>query len=76
MTDKVPTKTKYKYIHFVKPESGNWECMTNRGKDYLGQLEWNPKWKQFEFVPAGAYVGFTQDCLTDISDFMRQLEQK
>jgi hypothetical protein len=66
-------KTKYKYINFSQTLH-KWRCYTNRGNDELGFLEWNQRWKQYEFVPAAIPVAFTQDCLMDIADFIRQIE--
>lgn len=65
-------KTRYKHINF-QTRLDVWHCCANRTGDVLGFLEWNSRWKQFEFVPK-ENTGFTQDCLADIADFIRQLE--
>jgi hypothetical protein len=72
--ESAPKKRKYKYVNF-SIHGGSWCCFTNRGNTQLGFLEWNPKWKQFEYVPEER-TAYTQDCLTDISHFMRQLEDE
>ena len=33
-------RTKYQFIHFVKPKTSVWSCRNNRSEDVLGIIEW------------------------------------
>lgn len=72
-------KTKYKYIHFKMGHPENleqdWICCNNKTNDLLGEFHFNKKWKCYEFWPCGM-TAFTDDCLADIIDFIKQLEVK
>ena len=68
-------KIKYKYIEFVKRETAKeifWNINNHKYEQYLGNLQYNPKWKQWEFCPEPD-TGFTQDCLEYIIHFIKQL---
>lgn len=76
-------KTKYKYIHFkalpvsegmtIKGQTHIWHCFANKDKTTLGNFHYNFQWKQWEFWPNYS-TAFTNDCLADIIDFMKQLK--
>lgn len=66
-------KTRYKYIHFDKNGDDTWTCLTNRGDTELGNIMKNLQWKCYEFVPEYG-MAFTEDCCSDISHFLRQLD--
>ena len=68
-------KTRYKYINFVKIGDAEWWCHNNKSNVLLGKTGFNLRWKCFEFYPQPD-IAFTDDCLADIIDFMKQLEQK
>lgn len=46
--------------------------LTSPGHHMLGCVEWNTRWRQWEFVPDGAHVAFTWDCCRAIADYLRQ----
>lgn len=65
-------KTKYKYIEFEFLGTANiWTIKNWRYKQYLGQLNYIEKWKQWELAP-NDNTGWTMDCLADIIDFVKQ----
>ena len=71
-------KTKYKYIEFkIKDDafSGEevWECR-NRKKTVLGYVGYVGRWHEWEFQPE-PMMGFTIECINDIADFLRQLNE-
>ena len=68
-------KTKYKYIEFKKDVSGVWHCGNHKTDDYLGRVMWVKRWKCYEFVPNEG-TAYTVECLADLADFIRQLEQE
>lgn len=66
-------KTKYKYIEFEFLGTANiWTIKNWRYNQYLGQLNYVEKWKQWELAPNDD-TGWTMDCLADIIDFVKQL---
>jgi len=70
-------KTKYKFIEFVevvKPPLCGWVCVNNTHKDRLGYCEYYKSWKQWTFN-AFETAAFSHDCLLDIADFLRQLNE-
>lgn len=68
-------KTKYKYIHFdFEASSKTWQCWANKPEHYLGFVEWEKLWREWQYVPAD-HTAYTQTCLLDIADFMSQLEK-
>jgi calcineurin-like phosphoesterase family protein len=72
-----PTKTKYKYIHFVKNKHDIWECRNNKSKDVLGGVGYFPKWKQHVFFtsPENESI-FNITCWEDVHHFLAQLEDR
>jgi len=64
-----PTKTRYKHIRFEADPDG-WVCLA-KGGGVLGGTLFYPRWKQYIFQPNDAV--FSHDCLTDIADFLKQL---
>lgn len=68
-------KTHYKFIHFVrlphKPEQ--WACVNNKTQAALGAVDYETQWKQFVFWTGNEDAIFSHDCLTDIADFLKQL---
>ncbi len=65
-------KTKYKYIEFEFITATQVWLITNwKYKQHIGQLNYIPKWKQWELVPYED-TGWTMDCLADIIDFVKQ----
>jgi hypothetical protein len=72
-------KTKYKHIYFKKipPEKGLWYCFNNSTGIGLGCISWYAPWHQRVFEPApNIQAVFSDDCLKDIVDFMRQLREE
>ena len=66
-------KTKYKYISFV-PGANNtvWTIWNHKSDDYLGVLEYKKQWREWELCPE-PNTGWTNQCLLDVSDFIKQL---
>jgi len=65
-------KTRYKFIHF-KELSTFWDCRNNRTDGSLGKVYYLETWRQYVFAPVGDCI-FSQDCLEDIIDFIKQLD--
>ncbi len=74
---KKPTKTKYKFIHFVEikrnPKTEVYSCLNNSSGDELGIVKWYPAWRQYCFFSAFDIV-FNAGCLDDITHFMDQMK--
>ncbi len=77
---KQPTKTEYKYIHFVKVIENHktdvWECRHNTIKGVLGilgEIKWANGWRQYCFCPEYG-TEFNNTCLADIIHFLGQLK--
>ena len=71
-------KTKYKYIKFepgVGTATEAWICCNTKDNYRLGWVEWYPRWKCWQFCPAGD-TAFTTDCLADIIHFIGQLKKE
>lgn len=80
-------KTKYKYVCFRKSaiivvsnsdismSKQVWTCYANKSSDTLGTVLWYPSWKQY-CVQFNDDAIFSTDCLTDIADFLEQLNAK
>lgn len=64
-------KTRYKFIHFEKGAYG-WICKNTRRGDILGRVIHYETWRQYIF-DANSNCAFSADCLTDIANFMTQL---
>lgn len=62
----------YKYIHFEQQPDGEIFCFNSKGKYKIGYVDINEKWHCYEFVPE-PNTAFTEDCLTDIADFLNKL---
>jgi hypothetical protein len=66
-------KTKYKYIHFVPgADETVWTIWNTKSDDYLGTLEYNKRWKEWESHPE-PNTGWTAQCHLDVADFIKQL---
>lgn len=75
-------KTRYKYIHFEEIPQGRgpnvWYCCNNVGiktDSGLGRVEYYKPWKRFIFGRTDYYAIFSHDCLLDIADFLKQLNE-
>lgn len=72
MSDRVAT---YKYIYFRKLDKLNgkmaYMCHNKKSNNILGDVRYNKKWKEYEFVP-GMGTGFSEECLRDIRDFIQK----
>ena len=67
-------KTKYRFIHFEQTILvGIWNCINNRHSTILGVVSYYTPWKQYVFNAEDTGDIFSQDCLEDIIDFMKQL---
>lgn len=55
----------------AEQRNGQWTLTTRRG-EVLGVLDWNERWRQFEFVPAFGSA-FTSDCMRPLSDLLDKL---
>ena len=71
-------KTNYKYIDFYEWTglSGDkyWRCQNRRGKYLLATVAYNPKWKEWEFLPQ-PNMAFSIECIDDIGHFLQQLNE-
>lgn len=66
-------QTKYKYIEFdYIPATACWLISNHKRKEHIGKLEFNKKWKEWEFLPFED-TGWTVICLEDVTDFIKQL---
>lgn len=79
-------KTEYKYIKFVigiaeyEQENGGtskpiYECRNKKTDDILAYIEYYKPWKQYCFTQADSNIIFSEGCLADIIDFIKQLKQ-
>lgn len=72
-------KTVYKYIKFVQSidaeVKSSWVCYNTKVNYRLGWVEWNSRWKCWQFCPADN-TAFTTDCLADIIHFLKQLAKE
>lgn len=68
-------KTTYKYITIVEikkmPLTSLFEVFNNKSGGGLGIIKWYPIWRQYSFFPRPGTV-FSQDCLRDITDFIKK----
>jgi len=73
--------TKYKHIYFeideywkttLDSEKDVWVCYDNKTKSELGYISWYPSWNQY-IANFNADAVFSQDCLANIIDFIKQL---
>jgi hypothetical protein len=69
-------KTHYQFLHFQrmvdKPMTLQFHCFTH-SSDELGIVKWYSPWRQYCYFPLEQAV-YSAGCLTDISDFCRQLD--
>lgn len=67
-------KTRYKYIHFDRVSflSESWGIRNNKTGDRLGGVVYNRAWKQ-HVVRFNPDAIFSIDCLEDIQDFVKHL---
>ena len=49
-----------------------WQVNSKRHGDLLGMIDWEKKWKCYEFQPEHA-TGFDAECLRDIANFLEEL---
>ena len=78
-----PTKTTYEYLVFeqVKVEGFNktkttpWTCMNLKSRGELGMVKWHGAWRQYCYFPTVQAV-YSSGCLSDIADFLNQLNKK
>lgn len=68
-------KTQYKYIEFSPFTDTIWYIENHKSKVFLGTLEYNKKWREWELLPDN-YTGWTAQCLLDIVDFINQLKKE
>ncbi len=71
-------KMRYKHIHFFEAgqETGkpSYACYNNKTSRELGGVIFYNPWRQYVFESADEYIVFSQSCLIDIIDFMKQLK--
>lgn len=65
-------KTKYKYVEMKLDNGKVWHVGNHKTNDYLGTIQYYPRWKEWEFLP-NPDTGYTHVCLVDIADFINQL---
>lgn len=73
-----PATTKYKHIHFIETSElcdnkTVWDCKNNKSQDILAKIFYYTPWKQYCFTQYSQNVVFNDGCLTDIVDFLKQL---
>ncbi len=70
--------THYQYIHFEQQPSrgitSRWLCL-NKSEE-LGEVAWYGPWRQYCFMPSSDELVFSPGCLSDILDFLHQLEKQ
>ena len=68
-------KTKWLRFFVVdrNPKNGTCEVeVWNKDQQYLGMIEYYPKWRKYVFTPELNFI-FDTNCLRDISDMMSEL---
>ena len=69
---------KYQYIHIEemakKPKTSVYGVFSNSSGDYLGSIEWYPRWRQYVFAPQSDTV-YSVGCLNDIADFIKRARE-
>jgi len=67
---------KAKWIDFIlieqKPKTKVFAVVNKEDKSKIGIIAWYSAWRKYSFSPFKDTV-FEQTCLTDISDFLKQL---
>lgn len=70
-------KTQYRFIEFIesdpKPKTRVWICKNRRQGARLGIVQWFGRWRRYGYEIGG--VVFTEECLFDIINFLRQADQ-
>jgi len=73
-------KTKYRFIRFEWVDGdfdGYWKCVNSKHGYMLGKVRWYQQWRRFTFSPEpNTELEFSDDCLDDISDFLKQCTKK
>lgn len=74
MNNKETKKKHINFIEFTSLPEGLWLCRNNQSGAVLVKLHYYPQWKQHvaEFDKDAV---FSEDCLTDVADFMRELNE-
>lgn len=71
--------TEYKFIHFEKydetPKTSKWRAVNNKSGAVLGLVHFYPAWQEYCFFTVPDCV-FNSGCLTDIIDFLGQLNEQ
>ncbi len=72
-------KTKYKWIRFEelpnpRKKTTKWKCI-NTSDEELGEVYWLNHWRQYVYYSTG-WNEYNNGCLTDIADFLTQLNKK
>lgn len=72
-------KTEYQYLTFDKTEkqpvkTSKWNCRNRKSQTILGEIKWHSAWRQYCYFPTVQAV-YSDDCLKDISDFIKQLKE-
>lgn len=70
-------KSKYIEMVLVKElkKTSVWDIRSKRHGYNLGQVKWNPRWRQYCFYPNDATV-FNSDCLKSITAFVEKLSKE
>ena len=73
-------KTEYQYLTFeLMPEQSSktsaWFCKNKRSGTVLAHVKFHPPWRQYCFFPVIQAV-YNKGCLSDISDFLNQLQEE
>lgn len=70
-------KADYEYLIFVEVETSGktrkWNCHNKKSGTILGEVKWNGSWRQYCYFSIIQAV-YSQGCLNDITDFIRQLK--
>lgn len=65
-------KTRFKHVYFERIGATDWCCQKKKTHRRLGRMDYYPVEKQYGFVPEPLNA-FSHDCLTDIAEFLREL---
>jgi len=70
-------KNKYIEAVFIKnlKKTSVWNIISNLHGYNLGQVKWNPRWRQYCFFPDDVTV-FNSDCLKSITSFIEKLNKE
>jgi len=64
-----------KYIYFEKKEK-HIEIKNKKTKSLLGYIYYYNQWRQYIFTQADGGIIFSQDCLQDIVEYIKKLEEE